>query len=203
MSPKDGAIAVVVLAAGGSSRLGRPKQLVPFRGSTLVRHAARTALEAALGPVIVVLGADAERCRAALAGLDVALVEHEGWIAGLGSTIRAGVAAVRQLEPSRDAILLTACDQPLVPASHLRALERAWRAAGCGIAATGYGGTTGVPALFGQAWLSALEKLPDEHGAKAVIAAAGGALAVVPCEDAALDVDEDDDVANLGRDTRE
>lgn len=197
MSRTDGGIAVVVLAAGGSSRLGRPKQLVPFRGSTLVRHAASTALEAALGPVLVILGADAERCRAALEGLDVALVVHERWSAGLGSTVRAAVAAVRRLEPAHHAILLTACDQPRVPASHLTALADRWRAAGCGIAATGYRGTTGVPALFGEEWLPALEQLPDEHGAKTVIEAAGGAVAVVGCEDAAFDVDQERDARDL------
>src|SRR5580765_8406302 len=87
-------VATLLLAAGGSSRLGQPKQLLPFGNGTLLRHAAETALEAALGPVIVVLGAVEEKCRETLAGLAVTVLANPAWEEGMGTSIAIGMQAV-------------------------------------------------------------------------------------------------------------
>src|SRR5687768_15776717 len=114
----------VVLAAGSSRRLGRPKQLLDFRGLPLIRHAAIVALGARCDETIVI-GSFPE----ALAGLPVTMLENPDAAEGMSSSIR---MAVRHADGAR--ILLTVCDQPLIGSEHLRALL----ATNAGIVATAY-----------------------------------------------------------------
>ena len=191
----SGGVAVVVLAAGGSRRLGRPKQLEPHGGTTLLGHAVAVALEAALGPVVVVLGAEAERCRAALDAAPrtgvASVVINRAWATGLASSIREGIAECGRLPEPCDAALLMTCDQPLVDADHLRSLSRAMQASGTRIAASGYAGTIGVPAAFARSLWPELSGLAGDFGAKGVLEAHRDDVAVVPCESAAQDIDTD------------
>ena len=145
----------MVLAAGASERLGRPKQLVVYRGKPLLRHAVDAALAAGVGPVLVVLGHEAERIAPARAGLGVGIVINGEWRAGLGGSVAAGVRAAAGLEPAVAGVLLLACDQPLVTPELLRSLA-AGLAAGAPVAAAGYGGSLGVPAAFERSLFPAL-----------------------------------------------
>ncbi|MFI5207368.1 MAG: NTP transferase domain-containing protein [Gemmatimonadales bacterium] len=189
-------IPIVILAAGGSRRLKQPKQLVSYRGMTLLRHAANAALESGVGPVIVVLGAEAKACREDLSGLDVALLLHSGWGEGLGSTIRVGVRAARSGHPGLGAMLLMTCDQPGVDAGMLRTLADTWRKGGARIAASGYAGTAGIPAVFAASEFAALESLIGDRGAQTLLRSGTG-VAIVPCPAAELDVDESRDLDRL------
>ena len=116
-------IAGVILAAGESRRFGQPKQLLDWKGQPFVRAVARTALEAGLSPVIVVTGANAEQVQQAVQGLSVIIIKNEEWMEGQGSSIRAGVKALRlgTSRPTGGAIFLLT-DQPQVTTSILRAL---------------------------------------------------------------------------------
>ena len=185
----------MVLAAGASRRLGRPKQLLPFRGSTLIHHAAQTAVSAGIGPVGVVLGAHADECRTALRGLAVRIMLHEGWADGMGSTIAAAARAAQAEQAT--AVLLTTCDQPDVTAEDLRRLAEAHLSGGATLAAAQYGGTVGIPALFAGAALDALTRLRGERGAKPILESAGPSLIMVPCPGASRDVDTPDESARL------
>lgn len=167
----------VVLAAGFSRRLGKPKQLVLVDGETLVHRAARIA--STVARVVVVIPPDAPLVRAALEGLDVAIVENEEAGEGMAASIRCGLRAT-----SGD-VLLTLCDQPLVTASHLQALVES----GSPIAASGYSGIAGVPAFFTAAYRDELLSLRGDTGARRVIEAHRDVVRVVPFEDAAVDVD--------------
>jgi molybdenum cofactor cytidylyltransferase len=191
----SGRVAVIVLAAGGSRRLGRPKQLEPHGDTTLLAHAVATALDASLGPVVVVLGAEAELCRAALVGHAIAervrVAVNPSWEAGLASSIVAGLTEVEALDPPCEAVLLTTCDQPLVNAAHLRALPAAMRGSARPMAASGYAGTIGVPAAFARDTWSDLRTLESDQGAKQVLQRRPDLVAVVPCPGAAVDVDAD------------
>ena len=105
-------IAGVVLAAGGSERLGRPKQLLDWQGVSFVRAVAETALAAGLSPVVVVVGAEAEKVAAAVDELDVIVVENSEWEGGQSTSVRAGVAA---LPDEVGAAVFLLSDQPQIP----------------------------------------------------------------------------------------
>lgn len=108
-------VAAVVLAAGGSTRMGQPKQLLTFGGRTLLRRTAEVALGAGGDPVFVVLGAGAEQVASELDGLNVTAVVNGEWAAGPGTSVRAGIAALERL-PGVEAAVFLLCDQPLVGA---------------------------------------------------------------------------------------
>lgn len=165
---------------------------MPWRGTTLLRRAADTALGAGLGPVLVVIGAEAEDCRRELNGLDVQIVEHPGWAEGMGSTIRAAAGAARAL--GARGLLLMTCDQPGISPDDLVALASAQSRTGQPMAAAGYAGTMGIPALFTGPFLEALSALGGELGAKGLLKRDRHQVAVVPCEAAAADVDLPGDI---------
>jgi molybdenum cofactor cytidylyltransferase len=184
-------VGAVLLAAGGSSRMGVAKQLLPYRGRSLLRHAAETAVASPCRPVVVVLGAGADRAEEELAGLPVAVVRNPSWSGGIGTSIRAGIAALCDAE----AALILLGDQPLVGPEALLALLERFGEGGSDLVASEYAGTLGVPALFARVWFPRLLGLADDEGAKRVILAAGAAVARVPCPAGALDVDTPGDYA--------
>jgi CTP:molybdopterin cytidylyltransferase MocA len=199
-------IGAVVLAAGGSSRLGRPKQLVVHDGLPLVARAAHAALQAGADPVVVVLGAGEAAVRAALSDLPVETVVNPRWADGMGTSVAAGVRALLARAPSVGGVLVTLVDQPFVGDAELGRLVDAWvraeaRAAGGGapaaIAAAAYAGTVGVPAVFGRAHADALCALPAAAGAARLLRAPGALVHPVPMPEAATDVDTHDDLARL------
>jgi molybdenum cofactor cytidylyltransferase len=164
-------VVAIVLAAGSSTRLGRPKQEIVVDGETLLQRAERVA-RAVADEVIVVteqLNPDAAE--------------------GIASSIRTGV----RLAGDDARILITLCDQPLITAEHLRALLDI----DAPIVATGYGGTAGAPAVFAPSLVPELLALRGDRGARAVIEAHRDIVKVIPFEDAAVDIDREDDVREL------
>jgi molybdenum cofactor cytidylyltransferase len=181
----------VVLAAGGSTRLGRPKQLLELDGEPLVRRAARRASEAGFDPVVVVVGAEGEAVARALGEAFVA-VRNPRWSTGAASSIRRGVEALCAARPDVDGALLVTCDQPLVEARHLVALRAALGPDQL-IAASRYAGTLGVPALFSRAVFGELFALTGESGAKRVVMRDLRRVAEVELPEAGRDVDTEAD----------
>jgi molybdenum cofactor cytidylyltransferase len=122
-------VAAIVLAAGASTRLGagRSKQLLRYQGRTLLRHSVEQALGSSCRPVIVVLGAEVERCEQELAGLDVHVTINPAWADGMGSSIRAGMTALTAAAPDARAVVITLCDQPLVGAAFIDRLVQRYR----------------------------------------------------------------------------
>jgi len=149
-------IAAIVLAGGASRRLGRPKQLVAYRGQPLVRRIAIEA-RAACDRVIVVLGANEAQIRPVLEGLAIAIVSNAEWDEGIASSIRAGVTEARAIGAGA-AILLT-CDQPALDARTLDRLIAAYRS-GAPIVASRYSGAIGVPSALRCARLRVAPRAP-------------------------------------------
>jgi CTP:molybdopterin cytidylyltransferase MocA len=178
----------VLLAAGGSRRLGRPKQLLTWDGETLVRRAARAALAAGVDELIVVVGAERAAVAAALAGLALRLVENESWPEGIGGSIAAGVRAA-----SGAAVLLLLADQPGVDAPLLTELIAGMRA-GHERVACGYAGVVGVPALFSApSDLAALRELSGDRGARELLRRVDRPVLSIPAERARHDIDDEAD----------
>lgn len=187
-------IGAVILAAGGSTRLGRPKQLVQYRGETLVFRAARTACAVGCAPVIVVAGDEWERIEKELSPLGVELRIHAEWRRGIGSSIRAGVAHALALAPSLDALVLMVCDQPFVTTEVLTALLTARAKTQKRAIACTYAGTVGVPVLFDRTLFPQLTALPDEQGAKHLLAAHSGEMSRVEFPQGIIDIDTEPDL---------
>ncbi len=182
-------VACILLAAGGSTRLGAPKQLLEYGGRTLLRRAVATAVASRCRPVVVVLGSGVETLRAELAGLDVRIVVNADWERGMGGSVRLGVAALID-DPEVDGVLLALCDQPLVEAASLERLLQAWNAGRPRtIAAASYDETVGVPAVFGREHFAALAALPDAAGAKPILQRHVDHVTAVPMPEAATDID--------------
>ncbi|MDW8009489.1 MAG: nucleotidyltransferase family protein [Chloroflexota bacterium] len=193
-----GLVGVIVLAAGASTRLGQPKQSLPYGDSTLLAHAVAAALNARLGPVLVVLGAHGPELAQALPSGAVA-VHNPDWQEGMASSIRAGLAALERGWPQAAAAIVMVCDQPSVSAGLLRRLVAAWRQGSAAAVACQYGDTVGVPALFSRSLWPELMALRGDRGAKSVLERHRERLLLVPFPEGALDIDTPEDWQRLQR----
>lgn len=181
-------IAGLLLAAGGSRRLGRPKQLLLWKGEPLVHRAARVALEAGVDPLVVVLGAHADEIRAALEDLELSIVDHPNWKEGLGSSIACGMRAI-----ANKTVLVMLADQPGVDERLLAQLIESSQA-GHARVASGYADGLGVPAVFSKpSDLDALRQLTGDQGARRLLAAAPEAVCTIAAPEAAHDIDDESD----------
>jgi molybdenum cofactor cytidylyltransferase len=192
-------VGLLLLAAGGSTRMGRPKQLLEFHGRPLIRHSVERALGSRCRPVIVVLGSDADACEAALHGLPIETVVNEDWMQGMGSSIRIGIATLQERVPAAEAVIIALCDQPLISSAFLDRLVRTHIEQEAPMVAASYDDRPGVPALFARSQFPRLAMLEGQAGAKALLQAAGSELITIPAPLAAIDVDTPEDYARLLR----
>jgi molybdenum cofactor cytidylyltransferase len=190
-------VGLVILAAGSSSRMGQPKQLLPYDGESLMRRSARLGLLSGCFPVTVVLGANSLLIGTELEDLPVFVTQNPDWEAGMASSIRVGLAHTLHVLPKVSAVIIALCDQPLVTSAFLHGLTDAFVAVGKPIVATRYGNITGVPALFSRELFDELEGLTGQEGARKLIASQPDRVHAVPFPEAALDVDTPEDYLKL------
>jgi molybdenum cofactor cytidylyltransferase len=184
--------AAVILAAGASTRLGEPKQLITIHGETLLARATRIAVESGVDHVFVVLGANTAALKAH--AQTATIVENPLWQQGMATSIRAGVQAAA----AYDAILLLTCDQPAVTSLHLVQLILAGEE-GNRIAASAYAERTGVPAIFPQKYFSELIALTGDSGARHLLRAHKSEVIEVPLENGELDLDTPESLEAIRR----
>jgi molybdenum cofactor cytidylyltransferase len=187
----------VILAAGGSTRMGTPKQLLEIDGKPLVVRAVEAALASPAWPVVVVLGANAEKIEPTLARLPVLITENPAWAEGMASSIRAGVTVLRQFSRALDGAVVALCDQPAFSADVIAQLVATQRATGRSIVAARYAGRHGAPALFLREHFSTLVALTGEEGARALLNDDPARVAAVDLPALAVDLDTPADVAAL------
>jgi molybdenum cofactor cytidylyltransferase len=181
-------IAGIILAAGSSERLGRPKQLVACQGEPLVRAIAKR-VRVATDATCVVLGSAASDIRPALDDLAVDVVVCAAWRDGMSASLRAGIQWA--CNAGHDAVVVCACDQPGLETSHVKTLIAIHQATQSPVA-SGYDGTAGVPALFPRAWFDRLGRLEGDRGARSLL----GDAAVVEWPDGAFDLDTPEELAS-------
>jgi molybdenum cofactor cytidylyltransferase len=167
-------IGAVVLAAGVSTRLGTPKQFIPFRGRNFLARAVDN-----LPP-------------------GAGWVENPRWSEGMSTSIRTGLMALVEAEPTVPAALLMVCDQPYV-LSLLRRMAAAYRRTGAPIVACAYGGAWGVAALFERTLFPELQALTGDRGAQSVIGRYLDRVVQIPFPRGAVDIDTPEDWARLRR----
>jgi molybdenum cofactor cytidylyltransferase len=190
-------VGAVILAAGASTRMGVPKQLLQFGGETMLRRAASVAIEAGCRPVVVVTGANATPSREALRGLRVRETENPQWESGISSSVRVGIEALLTANPLTAAVVLMLCDQPFVTREIIARLVAAHRETGRSIVASRYGGSYGVPALFDKAHFAELTTLEGDAGAKQVIQKHLPKVHLLSFPEGEIDIDTPDDLARL------
>lgn len=188
--------ALIILAAGKSSRLGRPKQLLKFEGMTLLQRAIQAGLDAGCKPLIVVMGAYHTEISQEPYLAAVKTVVNPHWEAGMGSSIKAGMRELRE-DKALEQIILMLCDQPFVDGELLKRLVIARQETGKGMVACSYGDTLGVPALFGRQFFPLLSEIDDAEGAKKLIQKFPQEVAVIPFERGNIDIDTAEDYRHL------
>lgn len=162
-------IGLMILAAGASTRMGTPKQLLPFQGRSLLRYMTEVAITSCCAPVVVVLGSQAERIKLEIDALAVHIVKNQQWAEGMGTSIAAGMTALTTINPDLDAVVIVLCDQPFVSSSLLNQLVASYRATQSPIIASAYANTVGVPALFDRSLFKELVTMNVNVGAKYLI----------------------------------
>ena len=185
----------MVLAAGESKRLDYyPKQLLKFKGKTLIRHAAQNAVQTEAVLICVVLGANAEQIKAEIEDLPVEIVVNESWADGMGSSLKTGLNKLLEINPRLEAVCVMLCDQPLVNCDRL---IKAFQTNSLPIAASEYQNTLGVPAVFAASLFDELLQLKPDEGAKKVILKHLASVNRVTVPEAAYDIDTKEDFESL------
>ncbi|MCR6686675.1 nucleotidyltransferase family protein [Pseudoxanthomonas sp.] len=184
--------AAVVLAAGGSTRLGRPKQGLTRGDETLVHRTARLALASGAARVLVIVGARADSVCEAVRDLPVECHHNAAWATGLGSSVRVAAAA---LATHGGPALLLVCDQPALEDAHLHALLEAARASSSGCAATRLGQRLGTPVVVSPEVLRRAGALHGDRGLRDLLNAEGVDVAACDAPGLVLDIDTPEDLA--------
>jgi CTP:molybdopterin cytidylyltransferase MocA len=183
---------LILLAAGGSRRMGRAKQMLPIQDKPLLRFVAERVVRAAVSPVVIVLGAESEKIAPTLAGLPVHLALNSAWAEGMGSSLRVGVNALLERAPQLNALIVALGDQPGLPDGHLDQLIARYRQGGCSLVASQTGPRRVPPVLFGRDWFPRLRQLAGDAGAREILREDRPDFASMPLEDNTdLDTPED------------
>lgn len=159
---------LIILAAGSSSRLGRPKQLIEFQGKTLIQRAVEFAVKSKTDSLVVVLGWNPQLIQSGFDSTQTPSVINENWEEGMASSMQVGLHFLMKKE-QLDQVILMLCDQPFVDTKLLDQLILAKKESGKGIVACAYSDTLGVPALFDQKYFEEMLALKGSEGAKKVI----------------------------------
>jgi molybdenum cofactor cytidylyltransferase len=182
-------IPLILLAAGGSARMGRPKQLLPWGNHTLIEHQIQT-LQKTGNPVSVVLGSNSKLVLPVIEKYNVNIFINNDWENGMGSSIATGVNGLTKESPGADGVLIALVDQPLVPSKHFLNMLEAFHPGKQQIIVSNSGsGWEGVPALFDKCYSDELQNLTGKEGAKKIIQKHNNAVKRVKCGNLLEDMD--------------
>ena len=188
--------AIILLAAGSSSRLGRPKQLIEFQGKKLIQKAIEEAQKSKSDSLVVVLGWNPELIKSAFDSKQIPFVINENWEEGMASSMQTGLRFLMEKEHP-DQVILMLVDQPFVDADLLNSLILEKEKSGKGIVACSYSETFGVPAIFDRAYFDEMLSLQGSEGAKKVIMKNKADVFAVDFPLGAMDLDTEEDLKRL------
>ena len=188
---------IIILAAGSSSRLGEPKQQVLFKGKTLLQNAIETAQKTACKPVIVVLGANAEKIQSTIQNPEIIITQNSDWQQGMGSSIRVGLQQLLQTDAEINNVILLVCDQPFVTSELLKKLIATKAETGKKIVVCTYAETIGTPVLFDKMYFPELMNLQGQDGAKKLLKKFETEVATILFPFGEIDIDTPEEYAAL------
>ncbi len=188
---------ILILAAGQSIRLGRPKQILPYIDGSLLKHSIKVAVDSNIGPVIVVIGSNEKEIHAHIEREAVSVVLNNAFNEGIASSIRAGISYILEVHKDCDSVILMVCDQPHVNATLLKNLVETRQKTNKLIIACSYKNTIGVPSLFDKFFFPELLSLTGEEGGKKVLLQHKADVATVPFPEGEIDIDTPGDYEAL------
>lgn len=190
-------IAILILAAGNSSRLGQPKQLIEFNEKPLICHIIEQALFVKMHSVFVVLGGNKSAILPKIGHLPVTMIDNKNWKDGMGSSIAVGVKKIQEKNPKTTGIVTLLCDQPFVSADLIYQIITQQQKTNAKIVASKYAGHLGVPAYFSQPIFSELLSLKGQAGAKKVIQQHLSVTKFVSFPEGIFDIDVPEDLVRI------
>ncbi|MFK7813747.1 MAG: NTP transferase domain-containing protein [Maribacter sp.] len=183
-------IAVLILAAGESSRMGdKVKQVLPWKDYNLLGNTVNQAKACIADDTYVVLGAYEEIIKAEVNFNDNSIIQNPDWKNGLGSSITAGMNYFESKALAFDAVLIMLADQPLIDTNYLNKMIGNWKGNSSKIITTQYEGRSGVPAIFGKEYFHELQKLNKDFGAKDIITSHKDSILALHPEGKEVDID--------------
>jgi molybdenum cofactor cytidylyltransferase len=200
MAPEDRIsenIGIIILAAGKSARLGSAKQLLNYRGKSLLQHSIDAAWDSLAKTVIVVLGSEMEKIEQELDQSKIQLVKNSLWESGMASSIHCGIQKLKNILPEADGAIFMVCDQPFVGSTLLNKLIDKHSATGKNIVASKYADTLGTPTFFHHSFFEELASLKGDIGAKSLIKKHKSQSEFVNFDLGRIDIDTRENYLNL------
>ncbi|MFT7034492.1 MAG: molybdenum cofactor cytidylyltransferase [Cyclobacteriaceae bacterium] len=193
---KSGDLAILILAAGSSSRLGQPKQLLPYKKTTLLEHTI-TCAKSVSDNVFVILGGNQSAIQSTIDLQDIEVILTQDWYKGIGSSISSGVKSITKTIQDTESIMILLCDQPKITNELLVELVDLHEKKEKSISACKYGDSFGVPAIFNRCRYDDLEKLKDDSGAKNIICKNKNQTSFLNFPEGNIDIDNPDDLKHI------
>lgn len=190
-------VGIVILAAGSSTRMGTPKQLLPYREHTLLSHTVEVAIASICHPIIVILGAYAEQIRPEISQYPIQILENPRWNEGMSSSIQVGIQALDKASEKPEAVVITLCDQPFISTQLVNQLVETYFTTGKPIIASEYAGILGVPTLFSSSFFPNLMDLKGAAGAKKIIEKYSDRVFSIPFLEGTVDIDTPEEYNQL------
>ena len=188
---------IVVLAAGSSSRLGQPKQLLLYKKATLLKNTISEASQVANSTIIVVTGSNHELIEKEITNPKIKTIFNPDWELGMSSSIATGLKELLRLYPDITKSIFTVCDQPYITTIVFENLISEQQKTAKGIIASAYSETAGTPVLFHQKYFTELLQLKGQEGAKKIINNFFEDTVAVPFEKGNIDIDTIEDYNKL------
>lgn len=192
-------IAVIIIAAGASSRLGRPKQLLHYANKPMLQHLLQVSSDSVAAKVIVVLGANAEKITSEVAFGEAQVVVNEGWQEGMASSIRTGIKVLVEIEPLIAGAIIMLCDQPYITSTLLDCLITTYLNTDKPIVASEYNSVLGSPAFFQRSIFPELLQLKGDAGAKVIIQQHSKEVEAVAFSKGDIDIDTPADYEQVSK----
>jgi molybdenum cofactor cytidylyltransferase len=181
-------ISAIILAAGMSKRMGRPKQLLQLGNKPLIRIVVENVLASAVDEIIVVTGCEAEGVGAAIKDLPVKITFNPDYQQGQGTSLAVGV---KQLDKNTEAFLVFMCDQPLISPSMINTIIDEFKKRGSLALRPTYNETPGHPVVFSSTLSSGMEQLHEDEGARKVLERLGARVDYLALQDEGIVIDMD------------